>query len=63
MYNPDMEENSPDKMPIAQHLEDLRKVLLRALLGLMAGVIAGAFSSNLCLISLPNLSEGWTIYR
>ena len=43
MYNPDMEENSPDKMPIAQHLEDLRKVLLRALLGLMAGVIAGAF--------------------
>jgi sec-independent protein translocase protein TatC len=43
MYNPNMEDNSFEKMPLGQHLDDLRKVLLRALLGLMAGVIAGAF--------------------
>lgn len=43
MYNPNMEDNSFEKMPLGQHLEDLRKVLLRALLGLMAGVIVGAF--------------------
>jgi sec-independent protein translocase protein TatC len=43
MYNPNMEEDLPDKMPLGQHLEDLRKVLLRALLGLVVGVIAGAF--------------------
>lgn len=43
MYNPNMQDNSVEKMPLSQHLEDLRKVLLRALLGLMVGVIAGAF--------------------
>ncbi len=43
MYNPSMEDNSAEKMPLSQHLEDLRKVLLRAILGLFAGVIAGAF--------------------
>ena len=43
MYNPSMKEDSSDKMPLTQHLEDLRKVLLRALLGLFAGVIAGVF--------------------
>ena len=43
MYNPNMEEDLPDKMPLGQHLEDLRKVLLRALLGLVVGIIAGAF--------------------
>lgn len=42
MYNPTMEENS-EKMPISQHLEDLRKVLLRALLGLVVGVIISTF--------------------
>ena len=43
MYNPSMKEDPSDKMPLTQHLEDLRKVLLRALLGLFAGVIAGVF--------------------
>ncbi len=43
MYNPNMQDNSVEKMPLSQHLEDLRKVLLRALLGLVVGVIAGAF--------------------
>jgi len=43
MYNPSMEDNATEKMPLGQHLEDLRKVLLRALLGLMVGVIAGTF--------------------
>ena len=43
MYNPSMEDNPTEKMPLSQHLEDLRIVLLRALLGLMVGVIAGAF--------------------
>lgn len=43
MYNPSMEDNPTERMPLSQHMEDLRKVLLRALLGLMAGVIAGAF--------------------
>ena len=46
MYNPDMEDTSSEKMPLSQHLEDLRKVLFRALLGLLAGVIAGAFFVN-----------------
>ena len=43
MYNPSMEDNLTERMPLSQHLEDLRKVLFRALLGLMVGVIAGAF--------------------
>ena len=43
MYNPSMENDISEKMPLGQHLEDLRKVLLRAMLGLMVGVIAGAF--------------------
>ena len=43
MYNPNMEDNLTEKMPLSHHLEDLRKVLLRSLLGLMVGVIAGAF--------------------
>jgi len=43
MYNPSMKEDPSNKMPLTQHLEDLRKVLLRALLGLFAGVIAGTF--------------------
>lgn len=43
MYNPSMEDNFAEKMPLSQHLEDLRKVLLRAIIGLFAGVIAGAF--------------------
>ena len=43
MYNPIMENDTAEKMPLSKHLEDLRKVLLRALLGLMVGVIAGAF--------------------
>ena len=43
MYNPNMENDLTDKMPLNAHLEDLRKVLFRALLGLMVGVIAGAF--------------------
>ena len=38
-----MEDNTSDKMPLSQHLEDLRKVLLRAIIGLFAGVIVGAF--------------------
>ncbi|HOT99057.1 MAG TPA: twin-arginine translocase subunit TatC [Anaerolineaceae bacterium] len=38
-----MEDTSSEKMPLSQHLEDLRKVLFRALLGLLVGVIAGAF--------------------
>lgn len=46
MYNPSMDENPVEKMPLSQHLEDLRKVLLRAILGLVAGVIAGAFFVN-----------------
>ena len=37
-----MEESTSEQMPISQHLEDLRKVLFRAILGLAAGVIAGA---------------------
>jgi len=48
MYNPDMEDTSSEKMPLSQHLEDLRKVLFRALLGLLAGVIAGAFFCQPC---------------
>jgi len=43
MYNPSMEDNQTEKIPLSQHLEDLRKVLFLALLGLMVGVIAGAF--------------------
>ncbi len=43
MYNPSMEEDTTEKMPLGQHLEDLRKVLLRAMLGLLVGVIAGTF--------------------
>lgn len=43
MYNPSMKDNATEKLPLTQHLEDLRKVLLRAVLGLFAGVIAGAF--------------------
>ena len=43
MYNPNMENDLTEKMPLNAHLEDLRKVLFRALLGLMVGVIAGAF--------------------
>ena len=43
MYNPSMKEDPSNQMPLTQHLEDLRKVLLRALLGLFAGVIAGTF--------------------
>ncbi|MEA4930586.1 MAG: twin-arginine translocase subunit TatC [Anaerolineaceae bacterium] len=38
-----MEESTSEQMPLSQHLEDLRKVLFRAILGLAAGVIAGAF--------------------
>ncbi|MEN6530432.1 MAG: twin-arginine translocase subunit TatC [Anaerolineaceae bacterium] len=41
-----MEDTSSEKMPLSQHLEDLRKVLFRALLGLLVGVIAGAFFVN-----------------
>lgn len=43
MYNPSMKDKPTEKLPLSQHLEDLRKVLLRAILGLLAGVIAGAF--------------------
>lgn len=43
MYNPSMKDKPIEKLPLSQHLEDLRKVLLRAILGLLAGVIAGAF--------------------
>ncbi len=43
MYNPSMKDNPTEKLPLSQHLEDLRKVMLRAILGLLAGVIAGAF--------------------
>lgn len=43
MYNPSMEDELTEKLPLNAHLEDLRKVLFRALLGLMVGVIAGAF--------------------
>ncbi len=43
MYNPIMEDNQTEKMPLSHHLEDLRKILLRALLGLMIGVMVGAF--------------------
>jgi len=42
MYNPSMEDDESNKMPLTQHLEELRKVLYRALIGLFAGVIAGA---------------------
>ena len=38
-----MEESTSEQMPLSHHLEDLRKVLFRAILGLAAGVIAGAF--------------------
>ena len=38
-----MEESTSEQMPLSQHLEDLRKVLFRAILGVAAGVIAGAF--------------------
>jgi len=38
-----MKDKPTEKLPLSQHLEDLRKVLLRAILGLLAGVIAGAF--------------------
>ena len=38
-----MEESTSEQMPLSQHLEDLRKVLFRAIIGLAAGVIAGAF--------------------
>ena len=43
MYNSNMEEEPSAVMPISQHLEDLRKVLLRAIIGLIVGVAAGAF--------------------
>ncbi len=43
MYNPNMENDLTERMPLNAHLEDLRKVLFRALLGLMVGVMAGAF--------------------
>lgn len=43
MYNPSMDNDPSEKLPLSQHLEDLRKVLFRALVGLFAGVIAGAF--------------------
>ena len=38
-----MEESTSEQMPLSHHLEDLRKVLFRAIIGLAAGVIAGAF--------------------
>lgn len=38
-----MEESFGDLKPFSQHLEELRKVLLKAFLGLLVGVLVGAF--------------------
>ena len=35
-----------EKLPISDHLEDLRKALLLSLIGLIIGVIAAAFFIN-----------------